>query len=77
MPSTAIREISLLRELNHPNIVSLTDVIIKNKKLSLIFEYLDKDLKSYLDSLPKERFLEPAKIKVIILVIEENYVLNN
>ncbi len=49
VPSTAIREISLLRELNHVNIVALQDVLIKNKKLSLIFEYLDKDLKSYLD----------------------------
>lgn len=27
MPSTAIREISLLKELDHPNIVMLKDVI--------------------------------------------------
>lgn len=39
IPSTAIREISLLRELKHPNIVRLFDVIApKEKQLYLVFE---------------------------------------
>ena len=50
IPSTAIREISILRELQHPNIVRLHDVIHTEKKLTLIFEYLDQDLKMFLDS---------------------------
>merc|ERR1712196_574645 len=49
IPSTAIREISLLKELRHPNIVRLYDVVHTEKKLTLIFEYLDQDLKKYLD----------------------------
>ena len=49
IPSTAIREISLLKELAHPNIVSLYDVVHTEKKLTLVFEYLDQDLKHYLD----------------------------
>ena len=32
VPSTAIREISLLKELQHPNIVSLQDVIIQENR---------------------------------------------
>lgn len=49
IPSTAIREISLLKELRHPNIVRLYDVVHAEKKLTLVFEYLDQDLKKYLD----------------------------
>ncbi|KAJ9643390.1 negative regulator of the PHO system [Coniosporium apollinis] len=51
-PSTAIREISLMKELKHENIVSLHDVIHTENKLMLVFEYMDKDLKKYMDSQP-------------------------
>ena len=47
IPSTAVREISLLRELNHQNIVRLLDVIHAQKKLFLVFEYMDMDLKKF------------------------------
>ncbi|KAJ8352878.1 hypothetical protein SKAU_G00243540 [Synaphobranchus kaupii] len=50
VPSTAIREISLLKELSHPNIVKLLDVVHTEKKLYLVFEYLNQDLKKYMDS---------------------------
>ncbi|XP_039246275.1 cyclin-dependent kinase 3 isoform X2 [Pipra filicauda] len=50
VPSTAIREISLLKELKHPNIVRLLDVIHSQKKLYIVFEYLSQDLKKYMDS---------------------------
>lgn len=49
-PSTAIREISLMKELKHENIVSLHDVIHTENKLMLVFEYMDKDLKKFMDS---------------------------
>lgn len=52
VPSTALREISILKELKpHPNIVNLEKVIYepKEKKLHLIFEFVDQDLKKYLD----------------------------
>lgn len=49
VPSTAIREISLLKELEHPAIVQLLDVVHADQKLYLVFEYLDKDLKKHMD----------------------------
>jgi serine/threonine protein kinase len=48
VPSTAIREISLLKGLKHPNIVELKEVIYSEDKLYLIFEYCDYDLKKYM-----------------------------
>lgn len=61
MPSTALREISLLKELGHPNVVGLRDVVQESGRLYLIFEFLDKDLKRYLDSIPEPLPLERAK----------------
>lgn len=49
IPSTAIREISLLKELQHKNIVRLLDVIHTSKKLTLVFEFLDQDMKKVID----------------------------
>merc|ERR1719174_3132656 len=50
VPSTAIREIALLKELTHPNVVKLLDVFCKPSKLVLVFEFLDNDLKKYMKS---------------------------
>ncbi len=49
IPSTAIREISVLQELRHPNIVELKDIVHGENKLYLIFEFFNLDLKKYLD----------------------------
>mmetsp|Transcript_15840 Transcript_15840/g.31001 ORF Transcript_15840/g.31001 Transcript_15840/m.31001 type:complete len:325 (+) Transcript_15840:101-1075(+) len=49
-PSTAVREISILKQLQHSNIVQLHDVIHTDTSLTLVFEYLDQDLKNYLDA---------------------------
>lgn len=50
IPSTALREISLLRELNHENIVKLKDCVQADGRLYLVFEFLDRDLKKYMES---------------------------
>jgi len=62
IPSTAIREISLLKQLQHPNIVRLYDVVHTEKKLTLVFEFLDQDLKKYLDACG-DNGLEPETVK--------------
>lgn len=42
VPSTALREISLLKELDHENIVRLLDVVYGERKLYMVFEYLNQ-----------------------------------
>lgn len=49
-PSTALREISILLELRHVNVVQLFDVIHTSQKLTLVFEFVDTDLKKILDA---------------------------
>ncbi|GAU93473.1 hypothetical protein RvY_05408 [Ramazzottius varieornatus] len=48
-PCTAIREVSLLRDLRHANIVTLHDIIHTEISLVLVFEYVESDLKSYME----------------------------
>lgn len=49
VPSSALREICLLKELKHKNIVRLHDVIHNDRKLTMVFEYCDQDLRRYFD----------------------------
>lgn len=55
VPATTIREICLLKELHHENIVRLYDVMFQAPKLTLVFEYCDFDLKKYMDTKPGKR----------------------
>ncbi|KAM0674087.1 Cyclin-dependent kinase 3 [Gurleya vavrai] len=66
IPATTIREISLLKTLKHPSIISLYDVIFSNGKLYLVFEFLDLDLRTFLDNFYAEEKLIPEKrIKIM------------
>lgn len=62
-PSTAIREISLMKELDHENIVTLYDVIHTENKLTLVFEYMDKDLKKYMEVHGQQSALDLKVVK--------------
>ena len=63
IPSTAIREISLLQELRHPNIIELLDIVHGESKLYLSFEYFNLDLKKYLD---RRGALPPLRVKSLM-----------
>merc|ERR1719396_308895 len=54
VPSTAIREIALLMELGHENVVELLDVFCSANKLVLVFEFVESDLKKYMKSLGRQ-----------------------
>ena len=45
VPISSLREISLLKELNHVNIVKLMDVVHLPTNIVLVFEYVETDLK--------------------------------
>ncbi|OAG28986.1 cyclin-dependent kinase 2 [Nematocida displodere] len=64
VPATTIREISLLKNLKHPHIIALHQVIYTENKLYLVFEYADTDLKKYLDlTRTQKRTMPPDQIR--------------
>ncbi|CAG9814769.1 unnamed protein product, partial [Phaedon cochleariae] len=71
VPSTAIREISLLKELRHRNVVSLEDVMMEEQRLYLIFEFLCMDLKKYIDKIESGKFMDPKLVKSYLYQINE------
>lgn len=44
IPSTTLREISILHELSHPNIVKLKDVILSDTYIWFVQEFCNVDL---------------------------------
>ncbi|XP_062842407.1 cyclin-dependent kinase 4 [Trichomycterus rosablanca] len=60
LPLSTVREVALLRRLeqfDHPNIVKLMDVCAslrteQETKVTLVFEHVDQDLKTYLEKVP-------------------------
>ncbi|EPY32188.1 cyclin-dependent kinase [Strigomonas culicis] len=62
VPGIAIREVCLLKELRHQNLVELFDVLFDSKKITLIFEFCDFDLKQYMETKPK-RCLDAEEVQ--------------
>jgi len=62
-PNNHFREISLLKELKHENIVCLEDVLMEENRIYLIFEFLSMDLKKYMDSLPADKHMESELVR--------------
>ncbi|KAF7357037.1 Protein kinase domain-containing protein [Mycena venus] len=64
VPSTAIREISLLKELEDDNIVRLFNIVHADQKLFLVFEFLEMDLKRFMEEGNRENNpISPALVK--------------
>ncbi|KAL7746219.1 Cyclin-dependent kinase catalytic subunit [Sorochytrium milnesiophthora] len=61
VPSTSIREISVLKELKHPNVVRLFDLICNDTRLQLVFEFLDYDLRKHMEKNPDQ--FTPMQVK--------------
>lgn len=63
---TALREIKLLQELHHENVIALLDVFGKDSSISLVFEIMETDLEQVLHE--KRIWLSFAHIKSYILM---------
>ncbi|EIE88784.1 hypothetical protein RO3G_13495 [Rhizopus delemar RA 99-880] len=51
VPTTTIREIAILKELKHKNVISLLDMEQKDTLIFLAFEFAEVDLRRYMDKL--------------------------
>jgi len=71
IPSTAIREISILKQMKHPNIVNLVDLIHGDKKLYLVFEFMDHDLKKFLDINGNPLPPQLVKVKIVFYQLKK------
>lgn len=78
---TALREIKLLQELHHENVIALLDVYGKDSSISLVFEIMETDLEQILHE--KNIWLSFAHIKSYILMtlkgleyLHNNYILH-
>jgi serine/threonine protein kinase len=49
MDTHAVRVVLLFTELKHPNIVELLEVFTEGSAIYLVFEFLPKDLRRFLD----------------------------
>ena len=67
IPTTALREMSLLRQLDHPNVVRLENVVMEPGKLYLVFELVDTDLKKLMDS--SDEPFRPDLVQVSLFVL--------
>jgi cyclin-dependent kinase 7 len=63
---TALREIKLLQEISHPNIIGLLDVFSHKGTISLVFDYMDMDLEIVIQD--TSLLLGPADIKAYVLM---------
>ncbi|GAA0146037.1 non-receptor serine/threonine protein kinase [Lithospermum erythrorhizon] len=61
---TALREIKLLKELKHPNIIELIDAFPHKENLHLVFEFMETDMEAVIRD--RNIVLSPADIKSYI-----------
>lgn len=63
---TALREIKLLHELQHENLIGLLDVFGHKSNVSLVFDFMDTDLENIIKD--TRIMLTPANIKAYMIM---------
>lgn len=62
IPITALREMCILKHLKHENVVALHEIIDDVDKITLVFEFIDEDLKMYIDRVKGIKDLNLVKV---------------
>ncbi|KAL4468541.1 hypothetical protein ABPG74_005044 [Tetrahymena malaccensis] len=66
----SIRQVKVLRVLNHPNIIKIREIIRQDKQLFLVFEYFETSLSQYYQSfIDNRKKMSEEQIKKIIYQI--------
>ncbi len=65
IPITALREMCILKSLRHENVVLLHEIIQDVDRIVLIFEYIDNDLKMYIDKNKGIRDINIIKVRFL------------
>lgn len=63
---TAIREIKILRDLDHPNVIGLLDIFGSRSNVSLVFDFMDTDLEIVIKD--PQIILTPSHIKAYTIM---------
>lgn len=61
----SIPEVRTMRKLNHPNIITLKDVVLDDKKLHLVFELMESNIHKMLKTKSPELLVE-SNIKIVL-----------
>jgi serine/threonine protein kinase len=64
-PLTSLREINVLLNLKHRNLVDLMEVVSNKKHFFIVMEYLPHDLRALMDGMPQP--FRPSEVKCLLL----------
>lgn len=62
-----VRELNIIKQLQHPNIVRLIDQCYKCSKFYLIFELMQMDMHKYITLIPPGKYMSGALIKSFLV----------
>ncbi|KAL8400238.1 hypothetical protein RB594_000573 [Gaeumannomyces avenae] len=82
LPVTGLREIQILRDCNHRNVVTIHDVVVgedtsRIENIFLVLEFLEHDLKSVLEDMPEPFLASEIKTLLIQLASGVSYLHDN
>lgn len=72
-PITSLREINTLLKAQHPNIVTVREIVVGSNmdKIFIVMDYVEHDLKSLMETMKqKKQVFIPGRLYKIIIIIK-------